>query len=155
MGTVSDRALRAQMPAASGDEELAALRSRPGTLVPLLSAVGKSSILALELLSVLVSAASTSGQSSPVSAYSDWRLVLALEMLVKDVVSGLFFLIDDAFRFGEYIETSGAKGTVEKISVRSVSLPPPRGALATVLPRSRTALWSFAPSSRRRPASSP
>jgi small-conductance mechanosensitive channel len=33
---------------------------------------------------------------------------------------------------GEYIETSGAKGTVEKISVRSVSLRHPRGALASV-----------------------
>src|SRR5690606_2550850 len=48
------------------------------------------------------------------------------------VVSGLFFLIDDAFRMGEYVETQGAKGTVEKISVRSVSLRNPRGALASV-----------------------
>jgi len=54
------------------------------------------------------------------------------QTLVKDVVSGLFFLIDDAFRFGEYIETSGAKGTVEKISIRSVSLRHQRGALATI-----------------------
>ena len=54
------------------------------------------------------------------------------QTLVKDVVSGLFFLIDDAFRFGEYIETTGAKGTVEKISVRSVSLRHQRGALATI-----------------------
>ena len=35
-------------------------------------------------------------------------------------------------RFGEYIETSGAKGTVEKISIRSVSLRHQRGALATI-----------------------
>ena len=54
------------------------------------------------------------------------------QTLVKDVVSGLFFLIDDAFRLGEYIETPGAKGTVEKISVRSVSLRNARGALASV-----------------------
>ena len=131
VGTVSNRALRAQMPAASGDEELAAPRSRLGTLVPLLSAVGKSSILALALLSVLVSV-----------GVNVWPIITGLSVfglaigfgsqtLVKDVVSGLFFLIDDAFRFGEYIETSGAKGTVEKISVRSVSLRHQRGALAT------------------------
>jgi small-conductance mechanosensitive channel len=54
------------------------------------------------------------------------------QTLVKDVVSGLFFLIDDAFRFGEYIETSGAKGTVEKISVRSVTLRNSRGSVSTV-----------------------
>ena len=54
------------------------------------------------------------------------------QTLVKDIVSGLFFLLDDAFRMGEYIETSGAKGTVERISVRSVSLRHPRGAVATI-----------------------
>jgi small-conductance mechanosensitive channel len=54
------------------------------------------------------------------------------QTLVKDVVSGVFFLLDDAFRLGEYIETSGAKGTVERISVRSVSLRHSRGAVATI-----------------------
>jgi small-conductance mechanosensitive channel len=54
------------------------------------------------------------------------------QTLVKDIVSGLFFLVDDAFRLGEYIESSGAKGTVEKISIRSVSLRHARGALTTV-----------------------
>lgn len=133
VGTVTGRALRAELPAVGGDEEvLGAPRSRLGTLVPLLSAVGKSGILVLALLSVLVSL-----------GVNVWPLVTGLSVfglaigfgsqtLVKDVVSGLFFLIDDAFRFGEYIETSGAKGTVEKISVRSVSLRHQRGALATI-----------------------
>ena len=133
VGTVCGRALRAELPAVSGDEEtLGAPRSRLGTLVPLLSAVGKSSILALAVLSILV-----------LIGVNVWPLITGLSVfglaigfgsqtLVKDVVSGLFFLIDDAFRFGEYIETSGAKGTVEKISVRSVSLRHQRGALATI-----------------------
>ncbi|MEL7302677.1 MAG: mechanosensitive ion channel domain-containing protein, partial [Pseudomonadota bacterium] len=38
------------------------------------------------------------------------------QTLVKDIISGLFFLIDDAFRKGEYIDIGTAKGTVEKIS---------------------------------------
>ena len=57
---------------------------------------------------------------------------LGSQTLVKDVVAGLFFLVDDAFRHGEYIETSGAKGTVERISLRSVSLRHPRGPVATI-----------------------
>ncbi|MBB4005652.1 mechanosensitive ion channel domain-containing protein [Aurantimonas endophytica] len=57
---------------------------------------------------------------------------LGSQTLVKDLVSGLFFLLNDAFRLGEYIETSGAKGTVEKISARAVTLRHSRGALATV-----------------------
>jgi small-conductance mechanosensitive channel len=54
------------------------------------------------------------------------------QALVKDVVSGLFFLIDDAFRLGEYIETGHAKGTVERISLRSLSLRHPRGPITTL-----------------------
>jgi moderate conductance mechanosensitive channel len=49
------------------------------------------------------------------------------QTLVKDVVSGVFFLLDDAFRIGEYIEAGGIEGTVEKISVRSLQLRHPNG----------------------------
>jgi small-conductance mechanosensitive channel len=133
VGAVSARALHLELRATGADEQVPnAPHSRLGTLVPLLSGVGKSSILALALLSILISV-----------GVNVWPLITGLSVfglaigfgsqtLVKDVVSGLFFLIDDAFRFGEYIETSGAKGTVEKISVRSVSLRHQRGALATV-----------------------
>jgi small-conductance mechanosensitive channel len=55
------------------------------------------------------------------------------QTLVRDIVSGAFFLMDDAFRLGEYIEVGDAKGTVEKIGVRSVILRHHRGAL-NVLP---------------------
>ena len=34
------------------------------------------------------------------------------QTLVKDVISGMFFLIDDAFRKGEYIDIGDVKGTV-------------------------------------------
>jgi hypothetical protein len=44
------------------------------------------------------------------------------QTLVRDVVSGLFFLLDDAFRVGEYIDIGGTMGTVDKISVRSLRL---------------------------------
>jgi small-conductance mechanosensitive channel len=54
------------------------------------------------------------------------------QTLVRDIVSGAFFLMDDAFRLGEYIEVGSAKGNVEKISVRSVFLRHQRGALYVV-----------------------
>jgi small-conductance mechanosensitive channel len=47
--------------------------------------------------------------------------------LVKDIISGVFFLMDDAFRVGDYLECSGTKGTVEHISLRSLRLRNPRG----------------------------
>jgi small-conductance mechanosensitive channel len=52
--------------------------------------------------------------------------------LVKDVVTGLFFLLEDAFRLGEYIDVGVAKGTVEAISIRSMKLRHHRGPLNTV-----------------------
>ena len=44
------------------------------------------------------------------------------QTLVKDIVSGVFFLLDDAFRAGEYVNVGGTEGTVEKISIRSLQL---------------------------------
>jgi small-conductance mechanosensitive channel len=54
------------------------------------------------------------------------------QSLVRDILSGVFFLIDDAFRMGEYIDVGAAKGRVEKISIRSLCLRHHRGALNTI-----------------------
>ncbi len=54
------------------------------------------------------------------------------QTLVKDIISGVFFLVDDAFRMGDFVETAGMKGTVEKISLRSMRLRNARGPIITV-----------------------
>ncbi|WP_420411519.1 mechanosensitive ion channel family protein [Roseibium sp.] len=54
------------------------------------------------------------------------------QTLIRDIFSGAFYLIDDAFRKGEYIDIGSAKGTVEKISIRSMQLRHHRGALTTI-----------------------
>ncbi|MEM7303313.1 MAG: mechanosensitive ion channel family protein, partial [Pseudomonadota bacterium] len=54
------------------------------------------------------------------------------QTLVRDVVSGLFFLIDDAFRVGEYLVVGDTVGTVEKISVRSLQLRHHNGPVHTI-----------------------
>ena len=54
------------------------------------------------------------------------------QALVRDVFAGAFFLLDDAFRKGEYLDVGGVKGTVEKISVRSFQLRHHLGALHTI-----------------------
>lgn len=121
-------------PHASGDPHLntAVIGTRLTTVGPLLVGLTKAALLALGALTVLV-----------MLGINVWPLITGLSIfglaiglgsqtLVKDVVAGLFFLVDDAFRHGEYIETSGAKGTVERISLRSVSLRHPRGPVATI-----------------------
>ncbi|OWK24934.1 hypothetical protein AJ87_16610 [Rhizobium yanglingense] len=54
------------------------------------------------------------------------------QAIVKDVISGMFYLWDDAFRVGEYIESGSHKGVVEAFSLRSVKLRHHRGPLTTV-----------------------
>ncbi len=54
------------------------------------------------------------------------------QTIVKDVISGMFYLLDDAFRVGEYVESGNYRGTVESFSLRSVKLRHHRGYLSTV-----------------------
>ncbi len=54
------------------------------------------------------------------------------QTLIRDIFSGAFYLIDDAFRKGEYIELDNIRGTVEKISMRSFQLRHHLGALHTI-----------------------
>ncbi len=54
------------------------------------------------------------------------------QTLVKDIISGVFFLVDDAFRISDFVETAGMKGTVEKISLRSMRLRNARGPVITI-----------------------
>jgi small-conductance mechanosensitive channel len=54
------------------------------------------------------------------------------QTLVKDIIAGVFFLIDDAFRVGDFIEVGGTKGSVEHISLRSLRLRNPRGPVHTI-----------------------
>lgn len=54
------------------------------------------------------------------------------QSLVRDIISGLFFIAEDAFRVGEYIDTGKLKGTVEGMSIRSLKLRHQNGALHTI-----------------------
>jgi small-conductance mechanosensitive channel len=54
------------------------------------------------------------------------------QTLVRDIITGVFLLLDDAFRVGEYIVSGNYKGTVEEIGIRAVKLRHHRGPLYTV-----------------------
>ena len=54
------------------------------------------------------------------------------QSLVRDIISGLFYIWDDAFRVGEYIDTGRLKGTVEALGIRSVKLRHHNGPLHTI-----------------------
>ncbi len=54
------------------------------------------------------------------------------QALVRDIVAGIFFMSDDAFRVGEYIDTGRLKGTVERVTLRSVRLRHQNGQIHTI-----------------------
>jgi moderate conductance mechanosensitive channel len=54
------------------------------------------------------------------------------QTFVRDIIAGMFYLLDDAFRIGEYIQSGNYKGTVEGFSIRSVRLRHQRGPVYTV-----------------------
>jgi moderate conductance mechanosensitive channel len=54
------------------------------------------------------------------------------QTFVKDVISGIFYLLDDAFRVGEYVVSGSYMGTVESFSLRSVRLRHHNGPVYTI-----------------------
>jgi len=54
------------------------------------------------------------------------------QALVKDIVSGIFYLADDAFRVGEYIRCGQAEGSVEGFTLRSIRLRHPNGQIQVI-----------------------
>jgi moderate conductance mechanosensitive channel len=57
---------------------------------------------------------------------------LGAQTLVRDVVSGVFYLLADSFRVGEWIEFGDIQGRVEGISLRFLRIRHHRGAIYTV-----------------------
>jgi len=96
--------------------------TRMATILPILRMTLQATII---VLAVLLALSQLGVNITPLLAGAG-VLGLAIgfgaQTLVKDIVSGVFFLLDDAFRVGEYIDVGGTQGTVEKISVRSLQL---------------------------------
>lgn len=106
--------------------------SRLGTLVPLLRGTGKVAVIVVATLSALGQMGVNVTPLLAGAGIVGLAIGFGAQTLVKDIISGLFFLIDDAFRKGEYIDIGTVKGTVEKISVRSMQLRHHNGPLNTV-----------------------
>ena len=117
---------------APGDEGGAGGASRLATLLPLF----RNFLLAVILVTIALIALTEIGINvAPLFAGAGvvgLAIGFGAQALVRDILSGTFFLLDDAFRKGEYIDIGLVKGTVEKISVRSFQLRHHLGPLHTV-----------------------
>jgi len=115
-----------------GDEGGEGGQSRLATLLPLF----RGAILAVVVVTIALIVLMELGINvSPLFAGAGvvgLAVGFGSQTLVRDIFSGAFFLMDDAFRKGEYIDIGDVKGTVEKISVRSFQLRHHLGALNTI-----------------------
>ena len=107
--------------------------SRVRTLLPILRATVLVTIFVMASMSILAALGVDILPLLAGASVVGVAIGFGSQTLVRDIVSGAFFLMDDAFRLGEYIEVGDAKGRVEKINVRSVFLRHHRGAL-NILP---------------------
>jgi small-conductance mechanosensitive channel len=100
----------------------AAPASRSTTLLPMLRKVLASTLIIMVGLIVL---SSLGVNITPILAGAGvvgLAVGFGAQKLVSDILSGFFFLLDDAFRVGEYIQAGSIKGTVENITLRNVML---------------------------------
>lgn len=107
-------------------------RAKLRTLLPIIRNV---LLIFLITLAILMSLSALGVQIGPLIASAGVvgiAIGFGTQTLVKDVVSGMFYLLDDAFRVGEYIISGQYRGTVESFSVRSVKLRHHRGPVFTV-----------------------
>lgn len=106
--------------------------SRLATILPLLLGALKVAIMVIVALLVIGNFGIDITPLLAGAGIVGLAIGFGAQKLVADVVSGIFFLIDDAFRAGEYLDVEGTLGTVEKISIRSMQLRHHKGAVHTI-----------------------
>ncbi|MBY0323718.1 MAG: mechanosensitive ion channel family protein [Reyranella sp.] len=106
--------------------------SRISTMMPLLRATGA---VLITIVAVMIALESFGVNITPlIAGASVFGIAISFgsQTLVKDIVSGIFYLSDDAFRVGEYIDCGKAKGTVEGFTLRSIKLRHQNGQVHTI-----------------------
>ncbi len=106
--------------------------SRIATLLPLFRSVLFITIISMAGMIILSGLGVNIGPLIAGAGVIGLAIGFGAQTLVRDILSGAFFLLDDAFRRGEYIDIGSVKGSVEKISIRSMQLRHHKGPLNTV-----------------------
>ena len=131
-GQIADEA--GHVPEAGDHEarEIGKGSSRLATLLPLLRKILIAAIVCIGAMLLLAGLGVSVAPLFAGAGVVGLAIGFGAQTLIRDIFSGAFFLLDDAFRRGEYIDVGSAKGTVEKISVRSFQLRHHNGPLNTI-----------------------
>ncbi len=110
----------------------AAKRGRSYTLLPMLRKFVGTVLLVMVVMTLLSEMGVNIGPLLAGAGVVGLAVGFGAQKLVSDVFSGFFYLLDDAFRVGEYLEAGSVTGTVENISLRNIFLRHHRGMLQIV-----------------------
>ncbi len=129
-GLINQRIERARIE--GGDEAALARSGRLLTLLPILRNFLAVLIAVIAVMMVLSGLGVAIGPLIAGAGIFGVAIGFGSQSLVKDIISGIFYMTDDAFRVGEYIQSGSYKGTVESFGIRSVKLRHHRGPIFTV-----------------------
>ncbi|EKD35913.1 MAG: hypothetical protein ACD_75C01727G0001, partial [uncultured bacterium] len=134
-----ERKIKESLPEGTGkrddvDDEWgdATAQGRSYTLLPIIRSFVASMLIIMVVLTILSSMGVDIGPLLAGAGVIGLAVGFGAQKLVSDIFSGVFYLLDDAFRVGEYLTAGGIMGTVEKISLRNVMLRHHRGMLQIV-----------------------
>ena len=114
------------------NSEEARRRARLHTLLPIFRNVLFVLVIAVAAMMALAELGVEIGPLIAGASVVGVAIGFGAQTFVRDVIAGMFYLLDDAFRVGEYIQSGNYKGTVEGFSIRSVRLRHHRGPVYTV-----------------------
>jgi moderate conductance mechanosensitive channel len=132
MKTVIDSKLAEAQNLGEPNSEDARRRARTRTLLPILRNILSITLLAMAAMMALSALGVEIGPLIAGAGVVGVAIGFGAQTVVKDIISGMFYLLDDAFRVGEYVQSGSYKGTVESFSLRSVKLRHQRGPIYTV-----------------------
>ncbi len=130
---VAFRRLSSPVQSAGDESQGGQPRSRLETIAPLVRIV---LLAAIGMAVLMITLSSLGVDTNPLLAGAGvigLAIGFGAQTLIRDIITGVFFLVEDAFRIGEYVDVgSNKRGEVEAISPRSIRLRHHRGAIHRV-----------------------
>ncbi len=116
------RIAQKNLAAGEGSQVTGSLAARFDTLMPMIRVTVASIIVVIATLVALDELGVNTAPLLAGASVLGLAISFGSQALVKDIVSGIFYLADDAFRVGEYIQCGNAEGIVEGFTLRSIRL---------------------------------
>ncbi len=110
----------------------AASRGRAYTLLPMVRKFIGTILGVMVIMTLLSSMGVNIGPLLAGAGVIGLAIGFGAQKLVSDIFSGFFYLLDDAFRVGEYLTAGSVSGTVENITLRNIMLRHHRGMLQII-----------------------